>query len=85
VAGLGIGAIVVVYILRRRWVSTPATRAEADDDRIVLVDWSALAAPWRWRPSRGSRHEPPHDAVRAYREALAKLNTDTTTSHTSGV
>jgi hypothetical protein len=78
-AGLGIGAIVVIYVLRRRWVSTPGTRAETDDDRETVVDWGVLAAPWRWRPSRGPRHGPPHDAVGAYRAALAELNTDATT------
>lgn len=79
VAGLGVGALVVVYILRRRWTSPPSNRSESDDDRETVVEWRGLTAPWRWRPSRGSRGGTPHDAVTAYRAALAELATDPAT------
>ncbi|MFI5225375.1 MAG: DUF4129 domain-containing protein [Candidatus Limnocylindrales bacterium] len=84
VAGLAIGAVVVVLMLRRRRVSPPGSRAEADDDRETSVDWGRSIGGWRWRPSFGSRHRPPSDAVAAYRAALAELATDSSTRRQPG-
>ncbi len=84
VAGLAIGAVVVVLMLRHRRVSPEGVRAEADDDRVTFVDWGRSIGGWRWRPSFGSRRGPPSDAVAAYRAALAELATDSLTRREPG-
>jgi Domain of unknown function (DUF4129) len=84
VVGLGIGAAVALYVLRRRWVSPRGARSEIDDDRLVEVDWHGFTRVGGWRPRRSHPDTSPTGAVGAYRAALAALATDLGTRRSPG-
>jgi hypothetical protein len=84
VVGLGIGAAVALYVLRRRWVSPRGARSEIDDDRLVEVEWHGFTRVGGWRPGRSRPDASPTGAVGAYRAALAALATDLGTRRSPG-
>ncbi|HTC85536.1 MAG TPA: DUF4129 domain-containing protein, partial [Candidatus Acidoferrum sp.] len=84
IAGSAVTAVVVLYMLRRRWASARLARTELGDDRFVDVGFSGFANLGRWRPARRARVGPPTDAAAAYRAALAALATDPATRRSPG-
>lgn len=84
IVGGAITAVVIVYMLRRRWASAHLARTELGDDRYVDVGFSGFSNLGRWRPARAHRAGPPVDAAGAYRAALTALATDPSTRRGHG-